>query len=353
MFRKLTAIAVSALYLVASPVDAKPAAPAARVAQCVYQINVAIEVRLADGKFAQLAAISPRKHYPVFITTDQNQGYRVIGQGSCFPARALKTDKTYLLTNKHVVDFGEGMAQECERFFAAMRLYAERSAGFANPDQRYKDLQRIVNFAVKKNVSDTERTMYQATVDTIWDMYDDHLSNRNDPSRKEFNRCLAKTGVRTAVGYFVHLPGPASQPPVVAQLYKQAHHQNEPDLAILSVNKAVPMLELESAPAQPGQTVQAVGYPALTASGKTQQRTTFAPSFNNGKVVRVQTMQIHFDATVSNGGSGGPLINQSGRVLGIVARRAMPEVSSDRHARAISVTAVKSFAPELFGAVRR
>jgi hypothetical protein len=360
LFRKFSAILLTALYLVACNAACAKSSPDPNaawnavdkhIAPCVYQVNVAIEVKLNGANFAQLADLSPRRHYPVFIITHEDQGYRVIGHGTCFPVHANKPGRTYLLTNKHVVDFGEGMVQECERFFTGMRMYAERSAGFANPDQRFKDLQRIVNFATKKNMTDTERTMYQATVDTIWDMYDDHLSLRADPERKEFNRCLAKIAMKASIGYFVHAPGSLAEPALVAELYKQAHHQNQPDLAILAINKTVPALDLDPAPPVVGQAIQAVGYPAVTApaKGKPAQQVQYAPSFTTGKITRVQPMQIHFDATVSKGDSGGPLINKNGKVLGVVARRAMPDVSTDRYAGAISVLAVKTFAPELFG----
>lgn len=354
MFRKTVAICISAFYVVACSLSSALAASSweavdKRVAANVYQINVAIEIRFKSGEFAQLADLSSRRHYPVFITTKQNQGYRVIGHGTCFPVSTVKQDRTYLLTNKHVIDFGEGMVQECERFFAGMRMYAERSAGFANPDQRYQDLQRIVNFATKKNASDSERMMYQATVDTIWDTYDDKLSLRADPERKEFTRCLAKVGLQSAVGYFVHFPGNMTQPPVVAQLYKQARGKNDTDLAVLAVNKRLGGLEIEATQPKPGESIQAVGYPASSAPGAAVAGA-YTPSFATGKVTRVQNALIHFDANVSKGDSGGPLINASGRVLGVVARRATPD---ERYAGAISMLAVKAFAPELFGAPPR
>jgi hypothetical protein len=229
-----------------------------------------------------------------------------------------------------------------------MRKYAERSAGFGSPDQRYKDLLRIVSSGAKKNLSNTERTMYQAAVDTVWDMYDDHLSINADPQRKEFNRCLAAVGMKSEIGYFIHTPGPFTAPPVVAALYKQAHKENEPDLAIVVIPKCSAALELEQAPAIIGQPIRAVGYPS--AAKPVKGAAPYAPSFHAGKVTKVAPWLVSFDAPVSKGDSGGPLINANGRVLGVVARRAMPDVSTDRYAGALSVNAVKSFAPELFGA---
>lgn len=323
-----------------------------RVKSNVYQVNVAIKVKLKDGLNAQLADLSPRLRYPVFITMKEDQGFRVIGHGTCFPVHSLKNDRTYMLTNKHVVDFGEGMLQECQRFFAAMRLYAERSAGFASPDARYKDLMRIVNLCAKKEMSGAENSMYRATVDTIWDVYDAHLSLKADPTRAAFTKCLNKTGFQGSVGFFIHSPGAVTQPPMVADLYRGARKQSDPDLAILAVNKKLSALDLDAAAARQGQAIQAVGYPvaAKAAKGKTAQ---YAPSFSNGKITRVTPSLVHFDASVSKGDSGGPLLSQNGKVIGVVVRRAMPDISTERFAGAISVKAVKSFAPELFGASKQ
>lgn len=311
----------------------------------IYQVNVAIHAKLKDGMFAQLADLSPRRRYPVFATQKTDQGFRVVGHGTCFPIRTAKQDRTYLLTNKHVIDFGPGMIQECQRFFAGMRLYAERSSGFASPDQRYQDLLRIVNLCTKKDLTATDRQLYAATVDTIWDTYDDHLSIRVDPSRKEFNKYVAKTGIQGSIGFFVHSPGSVKQPPMVAQLYREAQSDRDPDLAILSIRKCSTALDLEPALPKPGELVQSGGYPINAKPTKGGPAVPYEPSFITGKVVRVSGQIIHFDASVSKGDSGGPLLSTRGKVYGVVARRA---ISTDRYAGAISSLTVRSFAPELF-----
>ncbi len=319
-----------------------------RIKANVYQLNVAIKVKLNNGLYAQLTDLSPRLKYPVFSTETKDQGFRVIGHGTCFPARSVKKDKTYLLTNKHVVDFGSGMLQECQRFFTGLRLYADRSAGFSNADSRYKDLLRIVNLGTKKDLSSAERSMYQATVDTIWDTYDEHLSVKADPKRTEFNKHLARTGLEGSIGLFVHAPGTLTQPPIVAELYKQPKSSREPDLAILSVKKQVTTLELETTAPIVGQPIQAAGYP-LSAKTSKISASSYAPSFSRGRVTKISPALIHFDAGVSKGDSGGPLLSQKGTVLGVVSRRAMPDIGTDRFAGAISSEAVRTFAPELFG----
>src|SRR5262249_42523681 len=95
----------------------------------VYQINVGLKIRLKTGEWVQLAYFSPKYPYPVYSTSTDDKGFRVVGFGSSFPARTSRTDKTYFITNRHVVDSGDNLIKECERFFAAMHLFAEQTAG--------------------------------------------------------------------------------------------------------------------------------------------------------------------------------------------------------------------------------
>ncbi len=348
--------AALALFLTAAGTAAFSASPwdsvDNRIKPNVYQLNVAIKVKLKDGLYAQLTDLSPRLKYPVFSTESKDQGFRVIGHGTCFPTQTQKNDKTYLLTNKHVVNFGSGMVQECQRFFTGLRLYADRSAGFSNADLRYKDLLRIVNLGTKKDLSSAEKSMYQATVDTIWDTYDEHLSLKADPKRTEFNKHLLRTGLQGSIGLFVHAPGTSAQPPIVAELYKEPKSPSEPDLAILTVKQAVPTLVLETKAPIAGQPIQAAGYP-VSAKATQKSADLYSPSFALGKITKISPTLIHFDAGVSKGDSGGPLLSQKGTVLGVVSRRAMPDIGTDRFAGAISSDAVRAFAPELFGSVKR
>ena len=86
-----------------------------RVKNQVYQLNVSMEARTKSG-WAQLVDLSPQKHYPVFATTSDDKGFRVVGFGTAFAIRTARTDKKYFLTNKHVVEYGEGFLRECQRF---------------------------------------------------------------------------------------------------------------------------------------------------------------------------------------------------------------------------------------------
>ena len=327
-----------------------------RVQQSVFRLNVAIRVKLKGNQFAQLADVSPTKHYPVFATTKEDKGFRVVGSGTCFAARTTKTDGTYFLTNKHVVDFADGMVSECQRFYVAMRLHAEHTAGFSSVDDRFNQLMRVVNLATKKDLSGAERTMYQATVDSIWETYDNHLSLQADPKRTEFKRCLSTLGIEGFAGYFVHAPGSSAKPSLVAQLYRRAKSDMEPDLAILFVKgSSLPQLDLDRTPPGQQQVVQAIGYPVIKQTGVAVPES-YEPAFTAGRVKQIVAQIIYFEAPVSKGDSGGPLINEQGKVVGVVMRRALSETprnakgatASADFAAAITVPAVIRFAPDLF-----
>ncbi len=56
----------------------------------IFQVNVGIDVRLKDGSWVQVSGLSPRQHYYVFTTVRHDQGYQVVGHGSCFPVNYSK-----------------------------------------------------------------------------------------------------------------------------------------------------------------------------------------------------------------------------------------------------------------------
>jgi S1-C subfamily serine protease len=323
----------------------------------IFQLNVGIKIKV-KGDYAHLTDLSPRYKFAVFGTTPDDKGFRVVGFGSSFPIRTGKGDKTYFLTNRHVVDSGEGIIQECQRFFAAMRLNAQQTAGFTSAEQRYKDLLTIVNMSQKKEMNFAERAIYNSTVDGIWDTYENSLSTKADPQRSQFHKYLAMAGVESETGYFLHAPGPVSQPAVQAQLYKVARTDAEPDLAILAVNNpGMTKLDLDIVAPSEGQEIQVIGYPLASDQIDADSAKYYAPTFTTGRVSRVAPRLLHVDAPVTVGNSGGPVVSLRGKVLGVVVRRAMiPHTMNGQVVQAelpnfggaITVQSVKTFAPELF-----
>jgi hypothetical protein len=324
----------------------------------VFQLNVAIKVQLGSGLYAQLADLSPRMKYPVFATTPEDKGFRVVGTGSCFAVQTARADRLYFVTNKHVVDFADGMAQECQRFFVAMRAHAKRTAGFGDADARYRDLMRVVSLCTKQKMSSTERQMYQSTVDAIWDTYDQHLSIKADPLRNEFKKYLKETGLKAQSAFFIHPAGQATIPAIEATIYRTASSPMQPDLALLetSMVRGISKIELDGNRVTEGQPIQAVGYPTNAKTDKSSP--SYAPTFSTGRITRLTPGWIEFDAPVSKGDSGGPLINEKGRVIGVIVRRALSNENKPngragadtfgKYSTAIDASVIHDFAPELF-----
>lgn len=320
----------------------------------VYQVNVGLVLKLKDGQFAQLSDLSPKFRLPVFTTSPQYRGWRVMSYGSAFPVKTLKNDGTYFLTSRHVVDKADYTAKECERFFAAMRLYAEQTAGGRDADGRYRELQTIVNWSQTKKMNIGEKTAYNQTLDAIWDCYEAYLSERADPIRNMYKRYAAQVGVANDIGYFIHPAGPATQTPLRGYLYRMsAASPQEPDLALLKVKGTnIPTMELESAQPAEGQDVQVIGYPLESDQIDQDSAHYFTPTFSNGRVSRVTPRTLQVDAAVQVGNSGGPVINIRGKVVGVVVRRARDQETNaelKKFAAAVTIPCVKAFAPELFG----
>ena len=325
----------------------------------VYHLNVGIKIRLKGGLYAYLSDMSPKYHFAVFATAPEDKGFRVVGSGSTFPIKAIRADRTYFLTNRHVVDSGDGVIKECERFFAAMRLHAHQTAGFQDPETRFKELLNIVNFSQKKELNFAEKTLYQATVDGIWDTYESYLSTKADPTRAQYQKYLALSGVTAENGYFLHSVGPVSQQAIQAQLFKVAKLDSEPDLAVLAVpNPAMPKLDFDTVEPAEGQEIQVIGYPLASDQIDFDSGSYYAPTFSTGRISRVAPRLLQVDAPVSVGNSGGPVVSQRGKVVGVIVRRAsmqqklggqVIQTELANFGGAITINSVKAFAPELFG----
>ena len=324
----------------------------------VYQLNVAIKIRLKGGLYVHLTDKSPKYGFAVFGTSTDDKGFRVVGSGSSFPIKTSLNDRSYFLTNRHVVDSGEGLGGECERFFAALRLHAQQTAGFQDPESRFKELLNVVNLSQKKDMNLAEKITYQTTVDAIWDTYENLLSVKADPSRAQFTKYLAQAGVDVETGYFLHASGPVSQQPLQAQLFKVAKSEREPDLAILWIaNPNMPNLEIDTVEPTEGQEIQVIGYPLASDQIDFDSGSYYAPTFSTGRISRVAPHLLQVDAPVSIGNSGGPVVSQRGKVVGVIVRRASVQqklggtvinTELPNFGGAISIGSVKAFAPELF-----
>jgi S1-C subfamily serine protease len=89
------------------------------------------------------------------------------------------------------------------------------------------------------------------------------------------------------------------------------------DLAVLQLSGAVdlPVAELRETPVEPDETVLAVGYPdggpATVSAGR-------VVSLVDGELLGEPTDVIRVDADIRQGNSGGPLLDEQGRVVGVV-----------------------------------
>jgi len=316
----------------------------------VYHLNVALKIRLKDGLYAQFSDATPRNHYAVFSTSKDSKGYQVVGFGTAFPVKTTQSDKTYFLTNRHVVSSKDSMISECEKFFAAMRYYAEQTASNKDVDGKYKELLQTVNLCVKKDMSAVERSSYVSTAEAIWDCYDRFLTKRADPGRILFNKYLSQAGMDIEEGYFLHAPGPITQPALEAKLYKVAK-DSEPDLALLTIgNTRIAGMDFDPVEPSEGQEIQVIGYPKASDDIDSDSGKYYAPTFSTGRVSRVTPHILQVDAPITTGNSGGPVVSLRGKVLGVVALRALGAHGGElsNFGGAVTIQSVQSFAPELF-----
>ncbi|MCA9804082.1 MAG: trypsin-like peptidase domain-containing protein [Cyanobacteria bacterium HKST-UBA02] len=321
----------------------------------IYHLNAAIKLRLKDGRYAMFYNVTKKEKFPIFATIDRDFGYRVMSFGSAFPVKTNKPGTTYFLTSQHVTNRPNTIVVEFERFYAAMRLYAEQTAGGGTPESRYDQLQKIVTLPyINKNMSSHELASYEHTTEAIWDCYQTYLSTRVDPNRSTFKKYLALTGATPEIGYFLHSPGPVDKPPLSARIYKASTEPRHFDITILTA-KTPPIspIELDSAEPAEGQEVQVIGYPEASDQIDADADQYYAPTFNSGRISRVTPRMLQVDAPVTVGSSGGPVVNKFGRVIGMVTVRAVSSRNGaelPNFAGAITARTIMTFAPELFSA---
>ena len=344
--------------LLASPLTMQPAAAVEtwerldkRLKAQVLEINVGIKFKLKDALYCQIADVSPRLRRYVFCASSSDPGYKVVQVATAFPVKTKRTDKTYYLTARHVFDTTEDLVVAFQHFYSGMRLYAEQTATNRDTDERFRELLQIVNLSRKKNRSQAELITYQTTIDSIWDTYETYLSVRADPSRGRFDKYLKQTNVAAEVGYFLHVCGPVSTPPLLAKIYKATKPDTDPDIAVITTDRAklIP-LELDPIEATEGQEIQVIGYPIASDQIDTEANDYFTPTFSNGHVTKVTPHLVQVDAPITKGNSGGPVLSLRGKVLGLIVRRALTDSGAElnKFGAAMSVQQIREFAPELF-----
>jgi S1-C subfamily serine protease len=135
-------------------------------------------------------------------------------------------------------------------------------------------------------------------------------------------------------------------------VYKTGHPDNEPDIAVLSSSDSrVEPIDLETIPASEGQEVQVIGYPTASDQIDTESDRFYAPTFSTGRISRVTPHILQFDAPITSGNSGGPVVSSHGKLVGVVAVRALSSRGGElsNFGGAVSLQSIKKLAPELFG----
>lgn len=122
------------------------------------------------------------------------------------------------------------------------------------------------------------------------------------------------------------------------------------DLALLRV-EGLPASRLELRPDDPaiGERVYALGHPyASAAAGKLTG--TLRWSVSEGIVAAVGTTMVQTDAALNPGNSGGPLVDEEGRVVGIVSRKlAADNLSFATRSARLAALLAQPAAPALLG----
>lgn len=196
----------------------------------------------------------------------------------------------------------------------------------------------------------TERTLYQSTVDAIWDCYETYLSKQADPARALFKKYLDSAELTSHTGYFLHQAGPITQPAIEAKIHKIAKSDVDPDLAILTTSTAFAGIELDPISPCEGQEIQVIGYPTASDQIDLDSAKYYAPTFNTGRISRVAPRILQVDAPITTGNSGGPVVSLRGKVVGVVSVRAISARGGElpNFGGAVTAASVKAFVPELF-----
>ncbi|MFW0784688.1 trypsin-like peptidase domain-containing protein [Gordonia sp. CPCC 206044] len=147
----------------------------------------------------------------------------------------------------------------------------------------------------------------------------DHLSGAEQlaASGNQILDQIAQTGMRVAV----LLPGPSGEKPtLVASRVVDARPQNQGDVALVKVPRTnLPSAQLAAGPPEIAQPVQSFGYPK--ESDAPVDYTNLEATARSGTVNAIKTIGpasfIEVSADLAQGMSGGPTINDDGKVLGV------------------------------------
>jgi len=315
----------------AERLDEDAAAPAA-----------AVDADLAERLASRFRPDTPLASATLAVVTVKTP----VGNGSGF----FVSDDGYLVTNRHVLrpeETGQWRKTEAklddarERFEAADAALAERAAMLAEMRAARGDLDE----QLARTRGSGQRSELEAQRARLEQVY--RARNREyrtvksdvDEKRREFERVrseLSRRGAATtmATNFTVILKDQSKLQARLVALSEKA------DLALLKVDGyTTPRLELAPlAEVTQGMPVYAIGSPLGMADALTK-----------GVVTRVRRDHVMTDAKVLPGNSGGPLITEDGRVVGINTLKIAQSAGSDGFGVAIPVRVAREEFPQIRG----
>lgn len=323
-----------------------------------YQLNVGLKIKLKDGNFAYLIDLSSKDKLPVFGTMKIDKGFHIIGSGTAFAVKTKDKRATYFFTNKHVVESGIPLAQEAQRFFAALELYAEKVAGKQNTPAARNQILADVNLGHKLKRSLLEQSRYETTVNNIWQTYHRYLSSsqplpKTDRKSSRKEKYIQLAGVQAEFAYFLHPHGPINMPAIQARLLQ--NQNNNADIALLQAAQAnLPTLELANNTVQKGDEVIISGYPLAAARQDINSGKHYRISISHGKVKQVTPSIILLEASVEPGNSGSPVVSSQGKAIGMIVSKHsaldnnFPRNNRNPESKAIPANILKQTAPLIY-----
>lgn len=268
-----------------------------------------------------------------------------LGSGSGF----FVSDDGYIVTNKHVIrpTDNPNWKQTADQYKAAKRQIAEAETRLASRRARLSDMENELNqykrdiesySGREKSLATSEYEFYRGRYLDMKRDYDE-AKRHLDKQKREFSKASSEfnansTSAKLAQRFNVVLKDGSK---VSARLIStSAKH----DLALLKLNGyRTPHLDITRPPtANQGMTVYAVGSPLGLQDTVT-----------SGIVTRLQTDKIYTDTQILPGNSGGPLIDEKGRVLGVNSQKLLATKSIGSEGFGVSIPV--KYVSEEFGGV--